>query len=257
MELPYTLAGLVVGLIVGLTGIGGGALMTPLLVLGFNVPPLAAVGTDLLYAAATKTTGVWVHWRHGTVNWRIVRLLALGSVPGALSTLLILNHVAIDASVLSRLITTGLSIALILTALVLFGRGWLDRRQGGPCTNAPSVTWRTPCVALMGFTVGAMVSLTSIGAGALGTALLVMLYPQLRGAHIVGTDLAHAVPLAAIAGLGHLHMGSVDLALLMNLLLGSLPGVYLGSRLATRLPDHVLRPVLATLLLLVGIRCMA
>lgn len=256
MDLPYTLAGLVVGTLVGLTGIGGGALMTPLLVLGFNVPPMAAVGTDLLYAAATKTTGVWLHWRHGTVNWRIMRLLALGSVPGALITLLILNTVGIDAGVLSRLITTALSIALILTALVMFARGWLDRRPRRPCADAASITWHTPCVALMGFAVGAMVSLTSIGAGALGTALLIMLYPQLRGAHIVGTDLAHAVPLAAVAGLGHLHMGSVDLALLGNLLSGSLPGVYLGSRLATRLPDQVLRPILATLLLLVGIRCM-
>lgn len=257
MELPYTFAGLLVGLIVGLTGIGGGALMTPLLVLGFGIPPLAAVGTDLVYAALTKTTGVWVHARRGTVHWRVMTIMAMGSIPAALATVVLLQWLEVDAKTHEKLITVPLSVALILTSLVLLLRERLHRIHEIPSfagVRAVLRRWRAFLTVLAGVAIGVLITLSSVGAGALGTAALVFLYPSLRGAAIVGTDLAHAVPLATVAGLGHMHMGNVNFALLGSLLLGSLPGVYVGSRLGTFLPDRILRPMLAAMLMLIGLR---
>ncbi len=257
MDLPYIFAGFLVGVIVGLTGIGGGSLMTPILVLSFSVPPVTAVGTDLVHAAITKSTGVWVHGQRGTVRWQVVATMALGSLPAAIATVLLLGQIDAHSQARDVLITTTLSIALILTSLVLLFRGRLQRVHENPRLaplRAVVRRWRVLLTTLGGAVIGVLLSLSSVGAGALGTALLVLLYPGLRGAAIVGTDLAHAVPLAAVAGIGHMHLGSVDLGLLGNLLLGSLPGVYLGSRLGVFLPDTVLRSVLAAMLMFVGLR---
>ncbi|MEM7020151.1 MAG: sulfite exporter TauE/SafE family protein [Pseudomonadota bacterium] len=255
-ELSYTLAGFVVGIIVGLTGIGGGAVMTPLLVLGFGISPAVAVGTDLVYAALTKSTGVFVYGRKKLVAWRIVGALLFGSLPGALIALWALNYFALGEFIETAIHIT-LSIALVLTSLILFFRNYLPRlnnEKNAPPLHQWLIRHRLKITILAGFMLGILVTLSSVGAGALGTALLVMLYPALAIPAIVGTDLAHAVVLASVAGVGHLHLGTVDVSLLVSLLLGSLPGVYLGSHFGSRLPEEIVRPAVAGMLLLVGLR---
>ncbi len=249
MDVLYPIAGLAVGFLVGLTGVGGGALMTPLLIFGFGFSPAVAVGTDLLYAAITKAGGVWVHARQATVDWRIVRRLASGSLPAALLTLWLLGRMESHAGQTEALITQALGLALIFTAGALLFRRHLRRLSGGWVAAHQGVL-----TVVVGALLGILVTLTSVGAGALGAAALFWLYPRLGAVRIVGTDIAHAVPLTAVAGIGHWQLGSVDWALLGALLLGSLPGIYLGSRLSAAMPERVLRPVLATLLLLIGFR---
>lgn len=253
IDLGGTLSGFVVGAIVGLTGVGGGSLMTPLLVLVFGVSPATAVGTDLLYAAATKAGGGAVHARRGHVRWDVVARLGAGSIPGALLTIAALSLLAIDRAALSMIVTHALGVALLLTAAALvlkrrlqaWGRraehGWPERRQAALTVGVGAV-------------LGVLVALSSVGAGALGVAALFFLYPQLRAAEIVGSDIAHAVPLTLVAGLGHAHLGTVDWTLLGALLLGSLPGIWLGSSLAARVPESLLRAVLALLLVVIGSR---
>ncbi|MCL4471298.1 MAG: sulfite exporter TauE/SafE family protein [Gammaproteobacteria bacterium] len=256
MEWMYTLAGLGVGFAVGMTGVGGGALMTPLLVLGFGVSPSVAVGTDLLYAAITKSVGVWVHGRKGTVNWKIVGLLAAGSLPAALVTIGMLKLLAADTSRLQGLITDALGVALILTALaLLFKDRLITSMAQGRIASSGMHRWRAPTTILAGVVLGALVTLTSVGAGALGAVVLFLLYPRLPAAHIVGTDLAYAVPLVTIAGLGHFYfLGTVDVPLLGSLLLGSLPGIWLGSHIGTAIPERVLRPILGGMLAFIGVK---
>ena len=254
MDWMYTLSGFLVGLIVGVTGVGGGSLMTPLLVLVFGVSPVTAVGTDLLYASLTKTVGAWVHSRRGTVDWRVVGLLSLGSMPAALVTILLLKYLAPDEQTLRSLVSSVLSVALLLTAVTLLFKEQIrkiaKRRDGAVYElhhrYLPAATIAT------GVVVGALVTVSSIGAGALGTVALLFLYPRMPSVKIVGTDIVHAVPLTAFAGMGHLALGTVDLALLANLLLGSLPGIYIGSHLGTKIPEKVLRPLLAIMLMLIG-----
>ncbi len=249
MDAAYPLAGLVVGFLVGLTGVGGGALMTPLLILVFGVTPSTAVGTDLLYAGITKSGGVAVHRSQGTVDWPIALRLMCGSLPAAGLTLVCLRTGLITTSHLDTLISGLLGAALMLTALVLLLKKYLrslaGRRQS---SNHQSV----PVTVAVGAFLGMLVTLTSVGAGALGAAALFLLYPRLSSARVVGTDLAHAVPLTLVAGLGHLQLGNVDPGLLFGLLMGSLPGIYLGSRLSAGLPEAVLRPILASLLAVIG-----
>jgi uncharacterized membrane protein YfcA len=246
MDLLYTLSGLAVGFVVGLTGVGGGSLMTPLLVLFFGVAPSVAVGTDLLYAALTKAGGVWVHGKNSTVDWRVARLLATGSLPAALVTLSIL-HATGTSKVVDGVLLTSLGIALILTALALIFKSRLQ-------ALAPDWTPRqqTVLTIIAGALLGVLVSLSSVGAGALGAAFLVVLYPRFKAVQIVGTDLAHAVPLTLVAGLGHALLGHVNWALLVSLLLGSLPGIWLGSKLAVAVPERLLRTTLAGMLVLIG-----
>jgi uncharacterized protein len=256
MDVMYTVSGFLVGLIVGVTGVGGGSLMTPLLVLLFGVSPATAVGTDLLYASLTKTLGGWVHGRRGTVDWKIVGLLSLGSLPAAVITITLLKYLALDNKTLSSLVTGVLSVALILTAAALLLKGRIRKiaqRQDGTVfelhhRHLPAATMIT------GALVGIMVTISSVGAGALGMVVLLFLYPRHAPVKLVGTDIAHAVPLTAVAGMGHLALGTVDLVLLGSLLLGSLPGIYLGSHLSAKVPETVLRPVLAAMLLLIGTR---
>jgi uncharacterized membrane protein YfcA len=249
--MAYPTLGFLVGLVVGLTGVGGGSLMTPLLVLLFHIHPTQAVGTDLLYAAATKSVGTLVHNFSRTVDWRIVRRLAYGSVPATALTLLTLSHLGPASPAVQHAITFSLGVALLLTAIsILFRSLILDgigRRYGDPSDRlAASLT------IMSGVALGVLVSLSSVGAGALGVTVLILLYPRLPLATIVGSDIAHAVPLTLLAGLGHWQMGDVDLHLLGQLLIGSIPGILLGSTLSPRLPERGLRPALAIVLFLVG-----
>jgi uncharacterized membrane protein YfcA len=252
IEPLYTLSGFAVGLLVGMTGVGGGSLMTPLLVLLFGIHPATAVGTDLLYAAITKTGGTLVHGAGGTVDWRIVGRLMLGSVPAATLTLAGADHFGLlGEHGASLLISTVLGAALILTAIALVFRTKLLEIAA---SRVPDFSPRraTALTVLTGAALGVLVSLSSVGAGAVGVTALIFLYPRMPTARIVGSDLAHAVPLTLVAGLAHWLLGSVDWVLLGSLLIGSLPGITLGSFASARVPEKVLRPVLAATLLLVG-----
>ncbi len=247
----YPLSGLFVGFLVGLTGVGGGSLMTPLLVLLFGIHPTTAVGTDLLYAAATKCVGTLVHQGSHTVEWRIVRRLAWGSVPATALTLIALRLTGSHTQHASHVITFVLGVALVLTAVATLFRAWtvgaITARFG-----EPSEAQAARLTVLAGVVLGVLVSISSVGAGAIGVTALIVLYPKVPLVRIVGSDIAHAVPLTLLAGLGHWTMGDVDWALCGSLLVGSIPGIIIGSLLAPRLPEPGLRPVLAAVLLLVG-----
>ncbi|MES2353082.1 MAG: sulfite exporter TauE/SafE family protein [Pseudomonadota bacterium] len=250
MDWLYPLSGFLVGLIVGVTGVGGGSLMTPLLVLLFGIQPAVAVGTDLLYAAFTKSVGVVAHSRQGNIDWKTLKLLAIGSLPATLITTWVLHTLNIDATRTAVLIKSTLGVALLLTAaaiilrtrIIRFSResGWIKPHQVAPAT------------IFVGAFLGAMVTISSVGAGAVGVAALFFLYPNMPVLRIVGTDIAHAVPLTLLAGLGHASLGTVDYTLLGNLLIGSVPGIWIGSQLSSRLPERWLRGSLATLLVLIG-----
>jgi len=252
IELPYSVAGFAVGAIVGLTGVGGGSLMTPLLVLVFGVAPVTAVGTDLLYAGLTKAGGAISHGFKGHVDWRVTGLLAAGSIPGTALAIAALSMLP-PASASTRLVvSTALGVMLVLTALALAfrarllawandhgGRGWIASHQ-------------TLATIATGAFIGIAVTFSSVGAGAVGVTALVLLFPALATVRIVGTDIAHAVPITLLAGLGHAWLGNVNWWLLASLLVGSLPGILLGSHLAARIPERVLRHSLIAVLLLAG-----
>ena len=246
MDGLHALAGLLVGTLVGLTGVGGGSLMTPLLVLMFGVSPHTAVGTDLLYAATTKVAGSAVHGWRETVDWKIVRRLATGSLPAAIVTLVMLSHFGKVDGAASKVILYALGGMLLLTSMAtLFQRKlvYFARTHEGPePVDAGAYT------VVLGAVLGVAVSISSVGAGAIGVTALLMLYPTLPLSRVVGTDIAHAVPLAFIGGIGHWMIGDVDVPLLANLLVGSIPGVIVGSLLSSRAPDNFLRPALATVL---------
>ncbi len=254
--LLYILSGAFVGLVVGLTGVGGGSLMTPLLIL-FGIPYNVAIGTDLLYAAVTKSSGVLAHGRQNSVQWRLVGYLAAGSIPASIITVILLDQVFTNADEYKEILTTSLGIMLIFTAVVILFKRFLrdsSDRPHGPIgsffqVNATKVTF------IAGIFLGVFVTLSSVGAGAFCAALLMTLYPRLPALHIVGTDIAHAVPLTLIAGLSHLFLlGNVDLVLLVSLLIGSLPAIHVGTKLAAKIPSQVLQPILAFLLLGIGLK---
>jgi uncharacterized protein len=254
MDLVTTASGFFVGLLVGATGVGGGSLMTPLLVLVMGVAPATAVGTDRLYASLTKVGGAWAHGRRDNIDWRICGLLAAGSLPAAAATLLALSQLSVDPSHYAIVLKRFLGVALMISAAALLLRNRIHaialRRSAGTALE-PSAPITT---VVTGAVVGALVTATSVGAGALGVAALLFLYPKLATTRIVGTDIAHAVPLTMLAGLGHASLGGVDLHLLGNLLLGSLPGVWVGSHLSRALPEQFLRILLACVLVLVATR---
>lgn len=250
----YVVAGATVGLAVGLTGVGGGSLMTPLLILS-GVPEKIAIGTDLLYAAVTKMGGAWAHKRQGTVRWKLVFLLAGGSIPSALLTAYVL-HLIGDQNY-GNLLTRALGFMLIVTAcvIVLRKKALAETEK----TAIKRVSWfhkrAKPITFAAGVFLGILVTLSSVGAGAFCAVLLLMLYPRLPALHVVGTDIAHAVPLTLIGGLAHMFvLGNVDLALLGGLLVGSLPAVHLGAHFAARIPNSVLQPILACLLSIIGVK---
>jgi uncharacterized membrane protein YfcA len=252
MDGLYTLSGFVVGAIVGLTGVGGGSLMTPLLVLLFGIHPATAVGTDLLYAAITKCGGTAVHARKGHVDWRITGLLACGSIPASLLTVWALSFLPKQSPAVTQLISLSLGVALLLTACAILFRQKLQRYALSHADDAAHTRWQAPITVATGVLLGILVTVSSVGAGALGVAVLFFLYPKLPALRVIGSDLAHAVPLTLIAGLGHWAIGSIDWSLLASLLLGSLPGIWLGSHASSRVPERVLRPLLALMLTLVG-----
>jgi uncharacterized membrane protein YfcA len=252
----YSLAGFLVGVLVGMTGVGGGSLMTPILVLLFGFHPATAVGTDLLYASVTKTVGTAVHGKQRTVDWRIVKSLALGSVPASVLTLFVMSRVGTTSGPASGILNLLLGGALLLTSISVFFRPWILKWAGHHihAMDAPQLRLWT---VLLGAVLGVLVSVTSVGAGALGTTALLILYPRLPIARIAASDIAHAVPLTLIAGLGHWWLGSVDFGLMLALLVGSIPGIIVGSLFAGRSSDSVLRPVLAMTLLVVSLRMLA
>lgn len=252
MDYLYTLSGFAVGAIVGLTGVGGGSLMTPLLVLLFGVHPATAVGTDLLYAALTKAGGTIAHSRKGHVDWSITGRLALGSIPAAAITIWVLSQLPKGNNAIGAIVSHGLGFALLLTAIaILFGR-----RLREFASRHEDSALRQCCLSRITIAIGALlgvlVTISSVGAGALGVAALFFLYPKLSPVKIIGADVAHAVPLTLVAGLGHWLLGGVDWALLGALLLGSLPGIWFGSHLSAKVPEHILRRLLASMLALIG-----
>ncbi len=240
-------------MLVGLTGVGGGSLMTPALILLFGIHPVTAVGTDLLQASVTKAVGTLVHGARKTVDWPIVLRLASGSVPATILTLVLLQGLGARGAISSTLISTVLGLCVLTTAVCVAFRPQILSLVGA---RLPASEGRRLAALTVGTGVvlGVLVSLTSIGAGAIGVTVLLLLYPRLPTPTVVGSDIAHAVPLTLIAGLGHWWLGTVDGSLLVSLLTGSVPGIVCGSLVASRVPDLVLRPLLATVLVLVGVR---
>jgi hypothetical protein len=249
----FVLSGFAVGFLVGMTGVGGGSLMTPLLILLFHVHPVTAVGTDLIYASVTKTGGSLVHGFNKTIDWRIVRRLASGSIPASLLTVSLLWLLKIDQSAYSALVTKVLGVALLCTAAALLFRRRLLATYSKRVGVLSEEQTRNYTIAT-GVALGVLVTISSVGAGALGVTALLLLYPELPVVKIAGSDIAHAVPLTLVAGMGHLATGGVDTGVLVSLLCGSLPGIMLASMFAPRLPDRALRIVLAATLTFVSAR---
>lgn len=253
-ELAFVIAGLAVGLVVGLTGVGGGSLMTPLLIFGFGIHPPLAIGTDLLFAAFTKLGGSVALARARRIDWPVVARLSLGSVPAALVTLAVLHRVGPADAALQQLMTGTLGVALLLTAAATFYKVLVGSRP------VATVVRRSvhPAVTIgFGALLGVLVTLTSVGAGAIGVLVLMLLYPALPLPRIVAADIAHAVPLTLVAGLGHASIGSVDWSLLALLLAGSLPGIWLGSKLVDAVPERAVRSLLSVLLGYAGLKLIA
>jgi uncharacterized membrane protein YfcA len=247
----YAIAGFAVGALVGMTGVGGGSLMTPVLILLFGMSPAVAVGTDLLHAAVTKTAGSLVNGFNQTIDWRVVRRLATGSIPMTIVTMSVLSALDINSAAARELINAVLTFALIVTAVTLLFRDRIVRLSAGRL-DVLTPSQAAVLTVIVGGVLGTIVSISSVGAGAIGVTCLVLLYPKLPTARIVGSDIAHAVPLTLVAGIGHWFLGSVDLQVVMFLILGSVPGILVGSYAALRIPDFALRIVLAAALLVVA-----
>lgn len=254
MTVSYVVSGFAVGMLVGLTGVGGGSLMTPLLTLMFGIHPSVAVGTDLAFASATKTAGTFAHRFKGTVRWDIVRRLSYGALPAAVVTTLLLKHFGAVSDGISVVIRYSIAISVFLTVIALLFKSklqaWLNAHperqlQGHDLARA---------TVLAGAVLGTLVTISSIGAGAVGATLLVLLYPRLSPAEVAGTDIAYAVPLTAIAAFGHWWLGSIDWNLLGALLLGSVPGITIGSLAARAVPEKFLRGLLAITLTSVALK---
>ncbi len=255
-EFAFVFAGFAVGLVVGLTGVGGGSLMTPLLIFVFGIKPHLAIGTDLLFAAFTKMGGTVSLARARVVDWRIVGQVATGSIPASLATLYLLQRLGPANPATQTLMTTTLGLALLLTAVATFYKA--VRGKAAPTRIAPELIhqatrarhWALP--VLFGAVIGTLVTITSVGAGAVGVIVLMLLYPALPLPRIVAADIVHAVPLTLVAGLGHASIGSVDWPLLLKLLAGSLPGIWVGAHLVHKTPDRVIRSLLSLLLAYAG-----
>jgi len=248
------LAGALVGFVVGLTGMGGGALMTPIMVLVFNVQPLAAVSSDLVASLVMKPVGAGVHMRHGVVNRRLVLFLCIGSVPAAFSGVLILNAMDNGASFQNR-IKMMLGAALLLAATSMVVKNIVDRRRGRVVGDrVDQIHVRPIPTLLIGLLGGLMVGLTSVGSGSLIIVLLLLLYPMVSAKSLVGTDLVQAIPLVGAAALGHILFGDFKLGLTATLLVGAIPGVYIGARVSTKAPDAVIRPVLVLVLVVSALK---
>jgi uncharacterized membrane protein YfcA len=252
MEYGYIVAGLFVGFLVGLTGVGGGSLMTPILLLIFHIKPAVAVGTDLLFASVTKSVGIFAHGKLGNIDWKMVTLLGIGSVPASIATIFLLRTMDVESTGAIATIKFWLGVALIITSVAVLLRSKLmalvAKGQWIPDQYVPTLT------VLLGVILGALVTLTSVGAGALGVTALIMLYPKEKITTIVGSDIAHAVPLTLVAGLGHATLGTINYELLGTLLIGSIPGIYLGSHMSSKIAEHWVRIALAAILIYVGFK---
>lgn len=252
MEIGYIVAGFVVGLLVGLTGVGGGSLMTPILLLIFHIKPAVAVGTDLLYASITKSVGIFAHGKLGNIDWRIVKHLAYGSMPASIATIFFLRTIDVESTDAIATIKFWLGVALIITSVAVLLRGKLmelvAKDRWIPEQYVPTLT------VVLGVILGALVTLTSVGAGALGVTALILLYPKEKITTIVGSDIAHAVPLTLVAGIGHATLGTINYSLLGTLLIGSIPGIYIGSHLSAKVAEHWVRIALAAILIFVGLK---
>jgi uncharacterized membrane protein YfcA len=257
-DLAFIFAGFAVGLIVGLTGVGGGSLMTPLLIFGFGIKPHLAIGTDLLFAAFTKMGGTVSLARQRIVPWRLVGALSMGSIPAALVTLYVLHNLGPANPAVQQAMTLTLGVALLLTALATLYKAIQGKKiprliDGAQLDEATRPRhWSLP--VLFGCVIGTLVTLTSVGAGAIGVTALILLYPMLPLPRIVAADIAYAVPLTLVAGLGHASLGSVDWPLLGKLLIGSLPGIWIGSQLVNKTPDRIIRSLLSLLLAYAGVK---
>ncbi len=260
-DLAFIFAGFFVGLVVGFTGVGGGSLMTPILIFFFGVKPYLAVGTDLLFAAFTKMGGSVKLARAGVVDWRVVLHLSAGSIPAALVTLFILDQVGATSARVQSLMTNTLGAALLLTAAATLYKALRGKAapvavaRGQERAAATPRHWSLPL--LFGAVIGTLVTLTSVGAGAVGVTVLMLLYPMLPLPRIVAADIAYAVPLTLVAGLGHASLGSVDWPMLVKLLAGSLPGIWIGSHWMSRIPERVIRSLLSVLLAYAGAKLIA
>lgn len=250
----YIFAGALVGLLVGLTGVGGGSLMTPLLTLIFGISPSIAVGTDLAFAALTKGVGTFAHRLQGHVRWDIVRLLCIGSLPAAIASIFFLKYIGSISQEWQHYIKFSIGISVLLTALSLIFRSrlkvWLNKN---PQYELKGNALRMATIGA-GVIIGILVTISSIGAGAVGATIIVFLYPTLKPAEVAGTDIAYAVPLTALAGLGHFWLGNVHFDLLIALLIGSVPAIWLGAKMASAFPERVTRTILASVLTLVGFK---
>ncbi|MGZ3237716.1 MAG: sulfite exporter TauE/SafE family protein [Burkholderiaceae bacterium] len=253
-SLTYVISGFAVGTLVGLTGVGGGSLMTPLLTLLFGISPTVAVGTDLAFASITKGAGTFAHRFRGTVHWNVVKLLCIGALPAAiLSTFALKSFGALDKEI-AQVIRYSIAVSVLLTVVALLFRGRMQRWIiANPAKQLQGVQLSAATI-LAGALLGTLVTISSIGAGAIGATLLVLLYPRLSPAEIAGTDIAYAVPLTAIAAFGHWWLGSINWDLLAMLLLGSVPGITIGSLAARSVPEKVLRGLLATTLTAVAVK---
>ena len=260
-DFAYVFAGFFVGFVVGLTGVGGGSLMTPILIFFFGIKPYMAVGTDLLFAAFTKMGGTLKLARSKHIDWSVVFNLSAGSIPAALITLFVLHSLGASSAAVQQIITNTLGFALLLTAAATLYKAL--RGKVGPKTIAPGQEvaatrprhWSLPL--LFGALIGTLVTLTSVGAGAIGVTVLMVLYPLLPLPRIVAADISYAVPLTLVAGLGHASLGTVDWHMLLTLLAGSLPGIWIGSHLMSKTPERVIRTLLSLLLAYAGLKLLA
>lgn len=257
MDVFHALSGFLVGLLIGMTGVGGGSLMAPILILIFGVSPATAIGTDLWFAGITKSVGGAVHHVKRSADLAVVARLALGSIPAAIATLAVM-HAMNWSEVDNGWIPLALGAVLLVTAVATIARPslhrWILSRQRRGSSIAPA-RWQAPLTTLAGATLGVLVTVTSVGAGALGATMLVFLYPlRLTTRQIVGTDIVHAVPLTIVAGVGHLLIGSVDGSLLLGLLVGSIPGIIVGALLVHKVSDRLVRVALSAILVFAGAR---
>jgi uncharacterized membrane protein YfcA len=252
MDLIAIVSGFGIGAIVGMTGVGGGSLMTPLLLSVFKLNPAVAIGTDLWFACITKTAGSASHHLSGHVEWRITALLLAGSIPASLATVALMHYTGITKGWASAL-TFSLGIALLLTAVtVAYKQVW--HAVGLRLERWLPENRKAPLTVFCGLILGVLVSLSSIGAGAIGATLIMLMYPRLPSHRIVGTDIAHAVPLTLVAGIGHATLGHVDWVLLGSLLIGSIPGIWIGAQLTRKMPEKIVRTLLCLALVTAGLK---